>query len=82
MERWWFHMIAGPDGNEAQIRLVLRVGDDEAAFPTLQITLDGTEVPVDASPVDYEAPEWKAQQLFTGPVDAWDALKDQLRSRV
>lgn len=81
MERWWFHMIAGPDGREAQIRLVLRTGDDESAFPTLQVALDGSEVPVDAAPVDYEAPEWKAKQLFGGSDADWEALKDRLRAR-
>lgn len=87
MERWWFHMIAGPDGREQQVRLVLRVGDDPAQFPTLQVRLDGTEVPVDDAPVDYEAPEWKALQLYTagsgeGAEARWEALKDRLRARV
>lgn len=83
MDRWWFHMIAGPDGSEAQVRMVLRRGDDESAFPRLQLALDGTEVPVDDAPVDYEAPEWKARQLFEagggGDEAAWEALKDRLR---
>ena len=81
MERWWFHMIAGPDGGEAAVRMVLRTGDDEAAFPTLQVGLDGTEVPVDDAPVDYEAPEWKAKQLFAPGDDAWEALKERLRQQ-
>lgn len=85
MERWWFHMVAGPDGKEAQVRLILRTGDDESSFPTLQVDLDGTEVPVDDAPVDYEAPEWKAKQLFAagggGGDDAWEALKDRLRAQ-
>lgn len=80
MERWWFHMVAGPDGSEAQIRLILRLGDDPSAFPTIQVTVDGTEVPVDDAPVDYEAPEWKAKQLFTPGDDAWEALKDRVRA--
>jgi hypothetical protein len=85
MERWWFHMIAGADGREAQVRMVLRAGDDPAAYPCLQVRLDGVEVPVDASPVDYEAPEWKAQQLFTahgGSPGRWEELKGSLRTRV
>lgn len=85
MERWTFHMIAGPDGSEAQVRMILRAGDDPAAYPTLQVSLDGLEVPVDDAAVDYEAPEWKAVQLFTaggGTQGQWDHLKDQLRSAV
>lgn len=83
MERWWFHMIAGPDGSEAQIRIVLRSGDDESAYPTVQVAVDGTEVPTDDAPIDYEAPEWKAKQIFAagggGGDDAWESLKDRLR---
>lgn len=85
MERWTFHMIAGPDGREAQVRMILRAGDDPSAYPTLQVGLDGSEVPVDEAAVDYEAPEWKAVQLFTaggGTQARWDDLKDQLRSAV
>ena len=85
MERWTFNMIAGPDGSEAQVRMILRAGEDPAAYPTLQVTLDGNEVPVDDAAVDYEAPEWKAVQLFTaggGTQGMWDHLKDQLRSAV
>ncbi|MCU0269033.1 MAG: hypothetical protein MUF83_10325 [Acidimicrobiales bacterium] len=86
MERWWFHMIAGPDGSEQQVRLILRVGEDPSAFPTLQVRLDGTEVPVDDASVDYEAPEWKALQLYTagsgaGADQRWEALKDRLRAQ-
>ena len=85
MERWTFHMIAGADGKEAQVRMILRAGDDPAAYPTLQVGLDGTEVAVDDAAVDYEAPEWKAVQLFTaggGSQARWDGLKEQLRSAV
>jgi hypothetical protein len=85
MERWTFHMIAGPDGREAQVRLILRAGEDPARYPRLQARLDGVEVPLDAAPVDYEAPEWKAIQLFTaagGTNQRWDQLKDSLRARV
>jgi len=85
MERWTFHMIAGADGRETQIRMILRAGDDPEAYPTLQVGLDGDEVPVDAVGVDYEAPEWKAVQLFTaggGSQGRWEDLKDQLRSAV
>jgi hypothetical protein len=85
MERWTFHMIAGPDGREAQVRLILRAGDDPGRHPRLQVRLDGVEVPVDGAPVDYEAPEWKAVQLFNaagGSNQRWDELKDSLRARV
>lgn len=81
MERWWFHMIAGPDGSEAAVRMILRTGDDESAYPTLQVQLDGTEVPVDGAAVDYEAPEWKAKQLFGPGEDAFEALKERLRQQ-
>ncbi len=82
MERWTFNMIAGPDGREQQVRMILRAGDDPASYPVLQIGLDGVEVPVDDAAVDYEAPEWKAQQLFAaggGSADLWEDLKDRLR---
>jgi hypothetical protein len=85
MERWTFHMIAGPDGREAQVRMFLRVGDDPEAYPRLQARLDGVEVPVDGAPVDYEAPEWKVVQLFAAagaPGGRWDELKDALRAQV
>lgn len=85
MERWTFHMIAGPDGSEAQVRMILRAGEDPTRYPILQVGLDGAEVPVDDADVDYEAPEWKAVQLFTaagGRQDQWDDWKDQLRSAV
>jgi hypothetical protein len=85
MERWTFHMIAGPDGREAQVRLILRAGEDPERYPRLQVRLDGAEVPLDDAAVDYEAPEWKAIQLFTaagGTNQRWDQLKDSLRARV
>jgi hypothetical protein len=85
MERWTFHMIAGPDGREAQVRMILRAGDDPARHPRLQVRLDGTEVRLDDAPVDYEAPEWKAIRLFTaagGTERRWDELKSSLRARV
>jgi hypothetical protein len=84
MERWTFHMIAGPDGREAQVRMFLRAGDDPGRYPRLQVRLDGVEVPLDNAPVDYEAPEWKAVQLFTAAganSDRWEQLKDILRAR-
>jgi hypothetical protein len=85
MERWTFHMIAGPDGREAQVRVFLRAGDDPGRYPCLQVRLDGVEVPVDEAPVDYEAPEWKVVQLFTaagGTEDRWEQLKGSLRAQV
>ena len=85
MERWTFHMIAGPDGREAQVRMFLRAGDDPDAYPRLQARMDGVEVPVDNAPVDYEAPEWKVVQLLTAAgasSERWDELKDALRAQV
>jgi hypothetical protein len=84
VERWTFNMIAGPDGREHALRMYLRAGDDPAAYPCLQVLLDGTVVPVDDAAVDYEAPEWKAVQLFTaggGSQEEWDDLKEQLRTQ-
>lgn len=85
-DRWWFHMIAGPDGGEVQVRVVLRRGDDESAFPSLQLGLDGTEVPVDDAPVDYEAPEWKVAQLLDaaggGGQSTLDGFKERLQGSV
>lgn len=83
MERWTFNMIAGDDGKEKQVRMILRSGDDPAAYPVLQVGMDGVEVPVDDAEVDYEAPEWKAMQLFKaggGSDDLWEDLKDRLRT--
>ena len=83
MERWRFHIIAGDGGDPVAIRMYLRVGDDEASWPQLQVSTDGTEVPVDDAAVDYEAPEWKALEIFTagGSTAArFEELKEQLRS--
>jgi len=84
MERWWFRMIAGPDGKEAEIRVILRTGDDESSYPAVQVRLDGTEVAVDDAAVDYEAPEWKAKQLFAagggGGDGDWEDVLDHVRS--
>lgn len=85
MERWTFLIIAAADGSASQIRMTLRSGADPASWPTLQVGVDGTEVPVDTAEKDYEAPEWKAKELFSagGGSDArWEQLKESLRSRV
>ena len=84
MERWTFNMIAGEDGKEKQVRMILRAGDDPAAYPTLQVGMDGVEVALDDAAVDYEAPEWKAVQLFSaggGSADLWEDLKEKLRAQ-
>ncbi|MEZ5140986.1 MAG: hypothetical protein R2726_00480 [Acidimicrobiales bacterium] len=85
MERWTFLILAdGPGGAPDGIRMILRSGDDEAGWPRLQARLDGTEVPVDDRVHDYEAPEWKAQQLAAEggmPDGRWEALKNALRDR-
>lgn len=83
MERWTFNMIAGEDGREKQVVMILRAGDDPAAYPRLQVGVDGVEVPLDDAAVDYEAPEWKAKQLFAaggGSDQLWEDLKDRLRA--
>jgi hypothetical protein len=85
MERWTFLILADDDGAARQIRMFLRAGDDPAAWPVLQVGVDGTEVPVDEAAKDYEAPEWKALQLFNGgggTEQGWEALKQRLRDQV
>lgn len=84
MERWRFNIIAGDGGEAVAIRMYLRTGDDEAGWPSVQISVNGAEVPVDDAPVDYEAPEWKALQILGaggGSEARWEELKDQLRAR-
>lgn len=82
MERWSFLVLAADDGSPKGFRIVLRAGDDEAKWPKLQVDLNGTEMPVDDERHDYEAPEWKAQQIFDGGESRWESLKDKLRSQV
>ena len=86
MERWTFLIIADTGGAPIQIRILLRTGDDEIAWPRAQLALDGTEVPVDEVQHDYEAPEWKAVQLLDGGMGGGaegriQQVKDGLRSR-
>lgn len=84
MERWTFLILADDQGEASQIRMFLRSGDDPDAWPCLQVALDGTEVAVDTAEKDYEAPEWKALELFTqggGSAQRWEELKDKLRAQ-
>ncbi len=86
MERWTFLIIADDGGAPSQIRILLRAGDDEAAWPSAQLALDGTEVGVDQAAHDYEAPEWKAVQILDGGMGGGaearlQQVKDGLRSR-
>jgi hypothetical protein len=84
MERWTFLILADDAGAAKQIRMFLRTGGDESAWPSLQVGVDGVEVPLDDAEKDYEAPEWKALELFTGgggTADGWEALKQRLRSQ-
>jgi hypothetical protein len=86
MERWTFLIIADDGGAPSQIRILLRAGDDEAAWPSAQLALDGTEVEVDQAAHDYEAPEWKAVQILDGGMGGGaearlQQVKDGLRSR-
>lgn len=83
MERWTFLILADPAGQPSQIRVFLRAGDDESRWPVTQITVDGTEVPVDQTPKDYEAPEWKALEILRAhgvTEEGWKALKGRLRA--
>jgi hypothetical protein len=80
MEKWTFLVMAADDGSPDGLRIIFRNGADEAAWPRLQVAADGREVPLDDRPHDYEAPEWKAQQLFGGSSGQWDALKERLRA--
>ena len=85
MERWTFLIIADATGSPSQIRIVLRAGEDEAAWPRTQITVDGREVEGDAAAHDYEAPEWKAVQILDGVMGGGAEarllqIKDGLRS--
>jgi hypothetical protein len=83
VERWTFLVIAAPDGAPVALRVLLRAGADEASWPRLQVALDGTVVPVDDVEQDYEAPEWKALELFLeggGTAEQWSSLKDRLRA--
>jgi len=85
VERWTFLVLAGPEGGASGLRITLRAGDDEAAWPQLQVTVDGTEVPVDDQPRDFEAPEWKAKEIMGkgGCTEVrWEALKEKLRAKV
>lgn len=82
MERWTFLILAAADGSPSQIRIHLRDGDDPARWPALQVRVDGSEVPVDDVAKDYEAPEWKARQIFAaggGSDERWEQLKERLR---
>lgn len=84
MERWTFLIIAAEDGSPSQIRMILRDGADESAWPAVQVKVDGTEVPVDDAAKDYEAPEWKAVEIFEqggGSKARWEELKESLRAR-
>jgi hypothetical protein len=83
MERWTFLILADSAGEPDQIRILLRAGDDEGAWPVAQVTVDGREVPVDEAEKDYEAPEWKALEIFRangGTEERWQGLKNRLRA--
>ena len=86
MERWTFLVIAGPDGEAAQIRVCcaparpggLAGGPDRA----------GRHRPAASTTAahDYEAPEWKAVQLLDegmggGGAARLDQVKGRLRSQ-
>ncbi len=83
-DRWNYLMIAGDGGAEAQVRIKLEdLGSGATA--TVQLAVDGSEVPVDDAPVDYEAPEWKAKKILAGGgIDdaRFEAIKRDVRSRL
>lgn len=86
MERWTFLIIADDGGAPSQIRIVLRAGEEEVAWPRAQISVDGREVDVDQVGHDYEAPEWKAVQILDAGMGGgaelrMQQIKDELRSR-
>jgi hypothetical protein len=86
MERWTFLIIADAGGAPTQIRVILRSGDVESAWPRAQIGIAGDGVAVDDAAHDYEAPEWKAVQLLDGGMGGGGELrmqqiKDGLRSQ-
>jgi hypothetical protein len=85
MERWTFLILSAEDGSPEQIRMIMKSGDDPAGWPRAQVAVDGTEVEVDEVEKDYEAPEWKAIEIFeTGGGDRtrWEELKHSLRAEV
>jgi hypothetical protein len=83
MERWTYLVIAGPQGEAAQLRIMLRVGDEPTAWPAAQIGVDGADQPVDRATHDYEAPEWKAVQLLDEGMGAGGAARlDQVKGRL
>ncbi len=83
MERWTYLVIAGPDGGAKQLRVLLRRGDDPAAWPVAQIGLDGSDRPTDEQAHDYEAPEWKAVQLLDQGMGQGGAARlDQVKGRL
>jgi hypothetical protein len=84
VERWTYLIIPDDGGDAKQVRIFLRAGDDPAEYPSTQVNLDGTEVPVDDIAHDYEAPEWKAKQILAagGTSDSrFEDIKDDLRRR-
>jgi hypothetical protein len=86
MERWTFLIIADEGGAPSQVRVVLRAGEDESAWPAAQLSVDGADVALDAAAHDYEAPEWKVVQILDalmggGAEVRLGQVKDALRSR-
>ena len=86
MERWTYLILADAGGSPSEIRVILRAGDDETAWPAAQVAVGGGEVAVDAAAHDYEAPEWKAVQILDGGMGGGgearlQQLKDGLRQK-
>lgn len=81
-EKWTYLVIAdAPRGNPIQVRVVLRDGAQPERAAKLQVTVDGKPVAVDDAEHDYEAPEWKAEQILTehsGDAALLQRMKDRL----
>lgn len=82
-EKWTFLIIADePRGTPIQVRVILRDADAPEKTAKLQVSVAGKPVPVDDAEHDYEAPEWKANQILTelsGDDGLLERVKDRLR---
>jgi hypothetical protein len=82
-EKWTFLIIADePRGNPIQVRVILRDAEAPDRAAKLQVGVDGKPVQVDEAEHDYEAPEWKANQILaekSGDETLLERMKDRLR---
>lgn len=86
-ERWTYTVIADqPGGTPIEMRVTLE-DRDTGTKATVQVAVSGSQTTVDDKPRDYEAPEWKAKQIFSeggvADVEAYlEALQNHLRSAI